>query len=288
MKTMQKPYHILMLTLLILLIPFSSILAETAQQKGRKIMEKIDSLPVLEKVLNQISLFIYDAQGKVIFTKKVRGAQYYSDYQSATIRLIHTMSSFYAPADDKGNGSLIVEVANDDDDQWIYLKGLRKPKRIIGSDKSSSFMGSDMSNGDIAPKNIDDSNYIWLGSYTVLYKNKKISVEKVQAAFKKKQMQQDYGRSKAVIWVHVKSGLVFKSEQYDLDNQLYKTTRLLSFKVFKNKDKKSVFIMTGSEAKSVLKGTKTVMKMTNIKTGKAAKTVRKEIFKTSFLTRRWW
>jgi hypothetical protein len=288
MKTMQKSYHILMITLLIFLIPFSSILAETAQQKGRKIMEKIDSLPVLEKVLNQISLFIYDSQGKVIFTKKVRGAQYYSDYQSATKRLIHTMSFFYAPADDKGNGSLIVEVANDDDDQWIYLKGLRKPKRIIGSDKSSSFMGSDLSNGDMAPKNIDDSNYIWLGSDTVLYKNKKIVVEKVQVAFKKKQMQQDYGRSKAVIWVHLNSGLVFKSEQYDLNSQLFKTTRLLSFKVLKNKDKKSVFIMTSSEAKSVLKGTKTVMKMTNIKTGKAAKSVRKEIFKTSFLTRRWW
>jgi len=288
MKVMQKSYHYLMITLLIFLIPFSSILAETAQEKGRKIMEKIDRLPVLEKVLNQISLFIYDSQGKIVFTKKVRGAQYYSDYQNASKRLIHTLSYFYAPADDKGNGSLSVEVANDDDDQWIYLKGLRKPKRIIGSDKSSSFMGSDMTNGDMAPKNIDDSNYTWLGSETVLYKNKKIAVEKVAAEFKKKQMQQDYGRSKAVIWVHLKSGLVFKAEQYDLNKQLFKTTRLLSFKVLKNKDKKRVFIMTGSEVKSVLKGTKTVMKMSKIRTGSAAASVRQDIFKTTYLTRRWW
>ncbi len=288
MKVIQKSYLFLITVLVILVMPFSAVLAETAQQKGRRIMEEVDRLPVLEKVLNQITLFIYDSQGKVIFTKKVRGAQYYSDYQDETKRLIHTLSSFYAPADDKGNGSLTVEVANDDDDQWIYLKGLRKPKRIIGSDKSSSFMGSDMSNGDMAPKNIDDSNYTWLGSEKVVYKNKKIAVEKVETVFKSKQMQQDYGRSRAVVWVHLKSGLIFKAEQYDLNNQLFKTTRLLSFKALKNKDKKSVFIMTGSEVKSVLKGTKTIMKMSKIRTGSAAASIRPDIFKTTFLTRRWW
>jgi len=288
MKPIQKSYIFFILALMIFLLPFSTSLAETPQEKGREIMERIDRLPVMEKVLNQINLYIYNSQGKVIFSKKVRGAQYYSDYQDETKRLIHALSSFYAPADDKGNGSLTVEVANDDDDQWIYLKGLRKPKRVIGSDKSSSFMGSDMSNGDMAPKNIDDSEYTWLGSDTTSFKGKKIPVEKIETMFKKKQMQKDYGLSKAIIWIHVRSGLVFKSEQYNLDGQLFKTTRLRSFKTLKNKDKKSVYTVTGSEVKNVIKGTKTIMKMSNIRTGAAAKSVRPDIFKTKYLTRRWW
>ncbi|MCP4754967.1 MAG: outer membrane lipoprotein-sorting protein [Proteobacteria bacterium] len=288
MKLSNKFLQLLVTALSVVLLSFSTVQAETPQEKGRRIMERIDRLPVMEKVLNQISLYIYDSQGKIVFTKKTRGAQYYSDYRDESKRLIRSLASFYAPADDKGNGSLSVEVANGDDDQWIYLKGLRKPKRIIGSDKSSSFMGSDMSNGDMAPKNIDDSNYTWLGSETVNFKGKKIPVEKVRSVFKKKQMKKDYGLSQSVIWIHLKSGLVFKAEQYDLNEQLFKTTRLRSFKVVKNRDRKSVFMMTGSEVTNVMKGTKTVMKMSKIRTGKKAASVRPGIFKTEYLTRRWW
>ncbi|MCG8338778.1 MAG: outer membrane lipoprotein-sorting protein [Proteobacteria bacterium] len=288
MTHIKKSIFITFSLLMAILLSDGTAFAETPREKGRKIMEQVDALPVLEKSLNQVHLQIFNAQGKVVFTKKSRGARYYSDFRDKDKRLVHTISSFFAPADDKGNGSLTIEVADDDDDQWIYLKGLRKPKRIIGSDKSSSFMGSDMSNGDLAPRNIDESDFTWLGTESISFKGKKIPVEKIEAAFKSKQQQKDYGVSRAILWIHVKSGLIFKSEQYDLNGQLFKTNRLLSFKVFKNKDNKRVFMLTGTEVKSVIRGTKTIMKMTNIKTGKAAASVRSDIFKTSFLTRRWW
>ncbi len=70
--------------------------------------------------------------------------------------------------------------------------------------------------------------------------------------------------------------------------QLFKTTRLRSFKVLKNRDKKPVFILTGSEVKSVLKRTKTIMKMSKIRAGKKAASVHADIFKIEYLTRRWW
>lgn len=288
MKIYKKQLKSLSLFLLVVLFSATAVMAQTPEEKGRNIMEKVDSLPVPEKVLNNVDLFIFDSQGKVVFTKRTRSARYYENFRDPDKRLVRTIASFYAPADDKGNASLTVEVANDDDDQWIYLKGLRKPKRIIGSDKSSSFMGSDFSNGDMAPRNIDESSFTWLAKETVSFKGKQIPVEKIQASFKSKQQQEDYGVSKAIIWIHVQSGLAFKTEQYNLDGQLFKTMRLISFTVVKNRDQKKVFMMTSSEVKSVLKGTKTVMKMSNIKTGKAAASVKPGIFATQYLTRRWW
>ena len=283
--TLSKRFTTMLLACLISIGP---VIANTPQEKGLRIMKQVDALPVIEKQLQQVTLQIYDRQGKRVFTKKVRGANYKTNFRDADKRLVRSISYFYAPADDKGNGSLVVEVADGDDDQWIYLKGLRKPKRVIGSNKSSSFMGSDMSNGDMAPKNINDSNFIWLGSEKLTFKKKQIPVEKIRVEFKRDQMKQDYGLNHSIIWVHVKSGLVFKAEQYNLDKQLFKTTRLRSFKVFKNRDKKPVFQLTGSEVKSVLKGTKTIMKMSKIRTGKKAASVHAGIFKIEYLTRRWW
>lgn len=288
MKTYRIRLISVSISLLLVLYSATFAMAETPREKGRNIMEKADALPVLEKVLNKVNLYIYNSRGEVVFTKKTRSARYYADFRDPQKRLVRTLASFYAPADDKGNGSLTIEIADDDDDQWIYLKGLRKPKRIIGSDKSSSFMGSDFSNGDMAPRNIDESDFTWLASETVPFKGKQIPVEKIQAVFKSKQQQKDYGVSKAVLWMHPKSGLVFKTEQYDLDGQLFKTTRLLAFKVLRNKDQKKVFMMTSSEVKSVLRGTKTIMKMSDVKTGSAAGSVKPGIFSIDYLTRRWW
>jgi len=266
----------------------SPLLAETPQEKGQKIMEKIDKRPVLEKMIAETVLNIYDAQGKKIFSKKSRMASYTENFRDHKKRLKRSLSYFFSPADDKGNGALMTEIEGDDDDQWLYLKGLRKPKRVLGSDKSSSFMGSDFSNGDVAARDINDYNYTWLGTEKIKFKNKTLAVEKIESAFKNKQLSADYGYNKTVVWIHAKSGLMFKSEMYNLSGQLSKTMKLLSFSVKKNRDGKKIFMATGIEMKNALKGTKTVMNMKNVKTGKAAAKIKPGIFKVDYLTRRWW
>ncbi len=147
------------------IIPMGTAMAETPQEKGWQIKKAIDELPVVEKMTNEVAFRIYDAQGKLLFTKKSRAAIFTENYNDAENRLDRNISYFFAPADDKGNSALMIEYPGDkEDDQWVYLKGLRKPKRIIGSDKGSSFMGSDFSNGDVSPIDIDDSRYTWLGT----------------------------------------------------------------------------------------------------------------------------
>ncbi len=274
---------------LMLLIPGFYLLAETPQEKGLRIMKAIDAKPAIEKMTNNMVFKIYDSRGELIFTKKSRGASFVDNYKDPDARLTRSITYFYEPADDKGNGALMTENPGDkDDDQWIYLKGLRKPKRVIGSDKSSSFMGSDFSNGDVAARDIDDSTYTWLATETVPFKGKKITVEKIQSEFKSQKMKDDYGYSKNISWIHTKSGLVFKGEMYDLNNQLVKKMKLLAFTTKNNRDGKRVFMMTGAEMQSTLKGTKTIMQIGNIRVEKQVKKVKPAIFTTSYLTRKWW
>ncbi len=270
--------------------------AQSPSEKGRQIMEKIDSLPTLEKMLSETILHIYDAEGKKIFSKKSRTANFKHNFRDKDKRLSRSINYFYAPADDKGNGALMIEVKDVDDEQWIYLKGLRKPKKVLGSDKSSSFMGSDFSNGDIAARDIDDYNYTWLGTekastvYQSRRKKKKItlSVEKIESSFKEKSKRDDYGYSKSIVWVNAKTGLPLKMEYYNLSGQLSKKGRLVTFAIRKNKDGKKVYIPSSLEMQNVIKGTKTIMQTKTIKTGKAASKIKPGIFKVSYLQRKWW
>lgn len=272
----------------LLLTFYSPLHAQTPSEKGRQIMEEVDALPAIEKMLSETILDIFDSQNSLLFSKRSRTANYTKNFRDPDKKLARSISYFYAPADDRGNGALMIENAEGEDDQWIYLKGLRKPKRVIGSDKSSSFMGSDFSNGDVAARDIDDSNYVWLATEKVAFKDKAITVEKIEGAFKDPQMKEDYGYSKSIVWIHPSSGLPFKMEMYDLNGQLYKQASLLAFTIHKNKDGKKVFIPTSMEMKNVLKGTRTVMTMKNIRTGEQASQVKPEIFDISYLTRKWW
>lgn len=280
------------LTFLLFLSLFfvSSLFAETAQEKGKRIMEGADRLPVIEKMMTQTVLKIYDKRGKKLFIKKSRMASFVADFRDYKKRLSRSICYFYSPSSDKGNGSLMIEHDNKDNDQWVYLKGLRKPKKIVGSGKSSSFMGSDFSNGDICSRYNNDYNYKWLGTEKIIFKKKRLKVEKIEAVFKDKQKRKDYGYSKSVIWINIKSGLIFKMELYNLRGQLRKKSRLLAFSVKKNRDRKKVYVPTNIEMKSVLKGTKTIMMIPfrSLRVEKAARKVKPGIFKVNYLTRRWW
>ncbi|MBF0240589.1 MAG: outer membrane lipoprotein-sorting protein [SAR324 cluster bacterium] len=274
--------------ILLLGTSLSPLLAETPEEKGRAIMEAVDKLPAFEKTLSENVFKIYDSQEKLIFTKKARSANFHENYKDPQKRLSRAISYFYFPADDQGNSALMIEQEGADDDQWIYLKGLRKPKRVIGSDKSSSFMGSDFSNGDMAARDINDYNYTWLGTDTVNFKGKSLQVDKIQSEFKNQQNKDDYGYSKTIIWMDPRSGLVFKGEIYNLQGQLYKQMQLLSFLVKKNRDDQKIFVPGGFEMKNVIKGTKTVMEIDRFDVEQEADKVDPSIFNLQYLTRKWW
>lgn len=67
---------------------------------------------------------------------------------------------FLAPADVKGTGLLIRERGKGKSDlQYLYLPALKKIRRISGSAKNSSFMGTDFTYADLENREIKDNSY---------------------------------------------------------------------------------------------------------------------------------
>src|SRR6478735_12702857 len=56
---------------------------------------------------------------------------------------------FLSPADVQGTSVLVFDYETKSDDVWIYLPALRKTRRVVSSQKSQSFMGSEFSYGDL-------------------------------------------------------------------------------------------------------------------------------------------
>ena len=71
--------------------------------------------------------------------------------------LNRTLVRFHAPADVAGTGFLVLENADRDDDQYLYLPALGKVKRITGSQRNQRFMGTDLTYADLESRNLRKS-----------------------------------------------------------------------------------------------------------------------------------
>ena len=263
-------------------------LSQTPEEKGRQIMRGVFELPQMEKIRNEAELRIYDKQGNLLFTKRLRGMIFYKDFRKPEVRLRRSINYFFAPADDKGNGSLAIEFPDsDDDEQYLYLKQTRKVRRIIGSSKKDDFFGSDFSLGDITRRRFHDYNFKWLGEDTVEFKGKRLTVQKIESTFKSPQKSEEWGEGKSVLYVHPQSGIVFKAERYNLQLQLSKVSSILAFGKRKNRDGKPVYLVARIEMRNVVRGTRSEFIIKNAQYEDEAK-FDPSMFVTDSLTKKWW
>lgn len=63
--------------------------------------------------------------------------------------LLQTMVRFQAPADIAGTAFLMLERSGQASEQYIYLSGLKRTRRIVGREQEGSFMGSDFTYADM-------------------------------------------------------------------------------------------------------------------------------------------
>lgn len=63
--------------------------------------------------------------------------------------LLQTMIRFVAPANVAGTAFLMLERSGKSAEQYVYLSGLKRTRRIVGREQESSFMGSDFSYSDM-------------------------------------------------------------------------------------------------------------------------------------------
>lgn len=122
---------------------------------------------------------------------------------------------FLEPADVRGTTLLMLEQGDDRDLQYLYLPGLRKTRRIAGSQKNTSFMDSDFTYADLESRDAKEGT------------KKRLADEEVggQPAFHVSVASTDadgeYGRLE--LWVHKQLYLPLRIDFFDRGGKLKKT-----------------------------------------------------------------
>ena len=143
---------VLILFLLLCLLPTENLLAEG--NSARSIMEKAESRDDGNNAIINLNMTLIDKNGK----ERIRQIRSFSrDVEKDEYNAMF----FLKPAEVKDTAFLNIEYHDNDknDEQYLYLPALHKTKRISSSDKTDSFMGSDLTYADMARLDLDQYNF---------------------------------------------------------------------------------------------------------------------------------
>ena len=183
---------------------------------------------------------------------------------------------FLSPADVKGTGLLTYDYEKEDDDIWLFMPALRKTRRIISSEKSKNFMGSEFSYADMTPPNLDDFTYKISGEQEV----EGIlcwEIEMVPIDF---DVADENGFSRRIAFIAKQDFVIRKAIYYDLDEELHKELTVKEVRELDTKNHKYRPIHMIMDNKQ--NGRKSVLKVDEIQFNPD---VKDEYFTTRYLER---
>ncbi len=209
------------------IIGFGSIFCYADDAK--QIMQKSQDAITLDGFESITTMTINDGKGN----QRVRKLSTASKREPSQ-KMTKTVMRFLEPADVKGTGILTFEYETKDNDMWLYMPALRKVRRIVSSENSKSFMGSEFTNADLTKPKIDDYTYKSLGDETI----DNTECFKIEITPATKDIANSYGYSKKVAWIGKSDYVARKNEYYDLDGKLLKVMTVKSIKLLDEKNKK--------------------------------------------------
>lgn len=188
-----------------------------ADMTGRDIMVKVDERPEGQDQRSIMKMTLINKRGQtrersiLIYSKK-----YGKDGKS--------LMYFQSPADVKGTGFLSWEYDDPEkeDDQWLYLPALKKPRRISGSSKNDYFMGTDFTYDDMGDRNIDEDLH-------TLLKEESMDGHKCWVV-ESKPKDKDYMYSRRVSWIRQDALTAVKVDFYDQKGGLLKVLKTTNIK----------------------------------------------------------
>jgi uncharacterized protein len=141
---------------------------------------------------------------------------------------------FLSPSDVRNTTTLLVENTTNEDEIWVYLPALKKPRRVAGNNKKSSFVGTDLSYGDLVghkPQN-------WIHKFVRQEAYAGMTAYVVESVPKSMEITTDSGYSKRISWIDKDSFVALKVEFYDPAGMLLKTADSSELKQVDAKHKK--------------------------------------------------
>lgn len=215
----NKRINVLMLTvglsLATLLVSLAVEGNARAQSKltAREIIEKMAENRRLDGSESVMTMVMYNAKGQKRIRKFALITKIYDNGKTEK-----KLSRFIEPAEVKGTGILTFDYEKKDDDIWLYMPALRKTRRIISSEKSKSFMGSEFSYWDLNIPNLDDFKYKTIKEEKV----DGVDCWNVELAAKNDDIAEAAGYQKQVLWIGKTDFVPRKGLFYDLDGELLK------------------------------------------------------------------
>ncbi len=276
----------LVLALLVMVAFSPAAFSETPEEMGARLMKMNDDRPVFEKLKAKGTLVIFSSGGEVRFKKMIQIGVYTTNMGTPQFCEMY-IAYFMAPADDQGNSFMMYHYKTQPDIKWVYLKGIRKAKKVTGADKKLSFFGSDFTNGETGKPNYQEWKYKYLGDDKVTFKGRTFDCYKVESVPRDKSIMNEYGCGRMVSYFEKKSLLTLQRDHYDENLIKIKELRLLSFITKPNIKGQKVNYETGIEMKNVKTGSKSHLLFSDVKTEGEAN-LRTDIFTEQYLTQKWW
>jgi outer membrane lipoprotein-sorting protein len=198
--------------------------AQTAAQKGKEIAERADSAGA------GFGDFVVSG---AMTLRTSGGAKSSRKFETKTIELSGSQASrsllvFDWPGDIRGTALLTHSYDEKQDSQWLYLPSVGRVKKIAGSGRSGSFVGSEFAYEDMVEQDASNFDHVWLrdegcpGGGGQCYVLQRVPTQKS-------------GYSQQVIWID-KSELRYRSIQYfNRRGQLAKTLTIQNYKKYKGR-----------------------------------------------------
>lgn len=141
---------------------------------------------------------------------------------------------FLSPGDVRNTTALLVEHADQDDEIWIYLPALKKTRRLAGNNKKSSFVGTDLSYGDLVGYKTHD----WTHKLLREESEQGVACYVIESVPKTPTVASDSGYSKRISWVARDSFVALRVDFYDPVGNLLKISENSDLKLVDPKEKK--------------------------------------------------
>ena len=216
------------------------------------------SAPPVEEIINQANLAAYYAadDGKAQVDMTITDAQGRTrERQFIILRRDNEdggEQKFYVyfkrPSDVRKMVFMVHKHVDKDDDRWMYLPALSLVKRIAGSDKRTSFVGSHFFYEDVSGRSPQNDNHELIEENDKFYLIKSTPKDADSVEF-----------SSYTVWIDKETKLPMKAEYFDKNKQKYRLVEVLAVEEIKG-----IPTVTKSRVADLARGGETISEFSKI------------------------
>jgi outer membrane lipoprotein-sorting protein len=174
-----------------------------------EIMKRVDMRDDGETSISEMTMILIDKRGN----QRVRQMKGFRKDFGEDVKNI---SFFLTPADVRNVAFLSFDWddENKEDDNWLFLPAVGKPKRISAGNKKDSFMGSDFTYADMNGLEVSEWNYKFLKEQDVVEGKDCWVIEAVPKKSARQKVIEETGYLKSVSWVRKDNFMVVRGKMY--------------------------------------------------------------------------